>query len=146
MGIYYRPEKRGDKPWRAVIIIKGARYEKWLSSEQDAINFISSEPYKILQTCQVIEAGQVCGDYVKSRGMCNKHHLRWRRFGDPLITKRRILKPVPEVITMPAPCGAEIRPTPGPRRCKMHLGCPDKTYQLCLDAAVSRGWPGWVSV
>ena len=32
---------------------------------------------------------QDCEDLVRARGMCNKHYLRWKNNGDPLVVKKR---------------------------------------------------------
>jgi len=39
--------------------------------------------------CSVIEAGQPCGAPAKCKGWCNKHYLRWWKYGDPLETRSR---------------------------------------------------------
>lgn len=40
------------------------------------------------RTCPVIENGEVCGRPHWSRGYCDKHHQRWRKYRDPLVVKR----------------------------------------------------------
>jgi hypothetical protein len=37
---------------------------------------------------EVAAACSVCGDVVRSRGLCQKHYVRWRVHGDPLVTER----------------------------------------------------------
>jgi len=39
------------------------------------------------RTCSVIENGERCGGKHKGHGYCNKHLIRWRRHGDPLIVR-----------------------------------------------------------
>lgn len=32
----------------------------------------------------------VCGAKSRKRGMCQKHYQRWKKYGDPLLTKKRL--------------------------------------------------------
>jgi hypothetical protein len=151
MSVYFRPQKRPHHPWRAVVVQRGIRYEKWFATQDEAQKahdyWLSSHHPNIRPQCTIVENGVMCCEPVKSKGMCNKHFLRNKRWGDPTYTVHRGRKPVikPVEILM-APCGADIRPTAGPRRCKMHLDCPTASYEWCLGAAVERNWAGWVSV
>jgi hypothetical protein len=150
MSVYYRPQKRANSPWRAVCVVQGIRFERWFTTQAEAQkahdDWTTSTPFKSRPKCNVIEnTGEACGDPVKSKGLCNKHFLRWRRWGDPTHTCHRGKAPAPKPReTLTAPCGADIRPTVGPRRCKLHLDC--RSYEWCLGAAVERNWAGWVSV
>ena len=49
------------------------------------------------KTCPVIEDGERCGQPARARGWCNKHYLRWKAHGDPLVTltnKRPLSSPI----------------------------------------------------
>jgi hypothetical protein len=40
-----------------------------------------------MRTCEVVESDAVCGEPHIARGMCNLHYRRWKKYGDPSITK-----------------------------------------------------------
>lgn len=42
---------------------------------------------RIAKICPIVENGVVCGRPHYARGVCNKHYMRWLKFGDPLLTK-----------------------------------------------------------
>lgn len=42
-----------------------------------------------LRVCSIIEDGRPCEKPVIARGWCRMHYNRWRRNGDPLITRKR---------------------------------------------------------
>jgi hypothetical protein len=152
MSVFYRPQKRPNKPWRAVVVIKGVRFERWFATEEEAQkahNHWSSGDGRSLRyhpKCPVVENEAECGEPVKAEGMCNRHYLRWKRHGDPLYRHHKGRGLVDEAEIIPAPCGSRIVGTETPRRCKLHLECPVNRYGECLDIALKNNWNGWISL
>lgn len=58
-----------------------------------------------------------CDDPVLARGWCTKHYKRWRRYGDPLISKRIQKYPIGTVCSVDG-CDRKIK---GRGFCKLHL-------------------------
>ena len=146
MSVLFRPNYRPKTPWRVTIIHNGHRREGCYATEDEANRAMRYWEQRLTaefgvnyKKCSV----EGCEDRAKGKGMCNRHYLKWKKWGDPLYVSNKEEKEAKEKPII-APCGGVMKGTPGPRRCKLHLHCPVDKYEKCLMLAVNHNWIGWV--